>query len=38
MGTVRDLQHAPPDVECFACDVTSSEALLALREKLRDRK
>ena len=38
MGTVRDLQQAPPDVECFKCDVTSAESLLVLQEQLRDRR
>ena len=38
MGTVRDVQQSPPDVECFACDVTSAESLVALQEQLRDRR
>ncbi len=38
MGTVRDLQQSPPDVECFKCDVTSAQSLLALQQELRDRR
>jgi hypothetical protein len=38
MGTVRSLEHAPPNVECFECDVTSSDSLLALQKRVGDRK
>jgi hypothetical protein len=37
MGTVRDKMQAIPDVECFVCDVTSTEDLQTLRDQLQDR-